>query len=578
MNGAHVLVRTLRDHGVDHIFGLPGDTGMAFYDALYSESEITHIMARDERSASFMADVYARVSGRLGICEGPSGGGATYIVPGVAEAHGSAIPMLCMTSDTPIGQQHRNVLTELDQVSLFRPVTGWSERVSTPDGMGDAVRRAVRMSLSGRPGASHLSLPSDVLEHVVTEEVSRGDRGRLTDRLPLSRPRADRDQTEIAAKLLKVAERPVIVAGGGVLASAAWDVLTTLAESLGIPVGTSINGKGSISETSPVSLGVVGASGARSYSNAWVRDADLVFFIGTRTDSTTTSAWTLPNRNSPPTTIHLDIAEREIGNTYPNAAFLLGDARATLEDLVDAVRSDAPAILRRNSDRLRILDAQRTQYFDQIAAAAASEAYPMKPQRLVKELRSLLNDDDVIVADPGTPTPYLGAQYSLNRPGRTTVIPRAHGGLGYALPGVVGASYAVSGNRRVVGMMGDGSFGMSVGELETISRLELPVVLIQTANQTFGWIKELQHLYHGKRYYSVDFHGVAYAEIAKGFGLEGVEVDDPSGFEPALRAALDSGKPTFVNVQTEAQMTETPPVAPWEDAVRATEQQEARHD
>lgn len=575
MNGAELLVRTLRQHGVEHIFGLPGDTGMAFYDALFHEPAITHVMTRDERSASFMADVYARVANRLGVCEGPSGGGATYIVPGVAEAHGSAIPVLCLTSDTPVSQQYRNVLTELDQVSLFRPVTGWSERVLTPDAMGDAVRRAIRMSLGGRPGASHLSLPADSLEDPVAQDVDRGTEDRLSDRLPLSRPRADRDEVARAAKLIARAERPVIVAGGGVLASGAWDVLTELAESCGIPVATSINGKGAIAETSPVSVGIVGGNGARRYANAWVAEADLVFFIGTRTDSTTTSAWTLPDRGKPPVTIHLDVAEREIGNTYPNGAVLLGDARATLEDLRDALHDEADAMAAKHRDRIRRLDAQRTQYFDQVSAASRSDAFPMKPQRVVREMREILDDDVVIVADPGTPTPYLGAQYPLRRAGRTTVIPRAHGGLGYALPGVVGAAHAANG-RQVIGMMGDGSFGMSVGELETISRLNLPVVLVQTANQTFGWIKELQHLYHGQRYYSVDFQGVAYADIARGFGLEGVEITSPDAFGPALREALASGKPTFINVQTEPQMTETPPVAPWEEAVAAQQQEIGR--
>ncbi len=569
MNGAELLVQTLREHGVEHIFGLPGDTGMAFYDALYHEPGITHVMTRDERSASFMADVYARVSNRLGISEGPSGGGATYIVPGVAEAQGSAIPVMCMTSDTPISQQHRNVLTELDQVALFRPITKWTERVPTADAMGDAVRRAARMSLGGRPGASHLSLPSDVLEQEVSVGIDRGAEDRLSDRLPASRPRADRDEVERAAELIARAERPVIVAGGGVLASEAWDALTHLAESCGIPVGTSINGKGAIAETSPVSIGVVGANGARSYANAWVAEADLVLFIGTRTDSTTTAAWTLPKRTAPPVTIHLDVSEREIGNSYPNGAMLLGDARATLEDLADALRDSADSLRARHADRIARIEAQRTQYFDQIGAAARSDTWPMKPQRVVRAMRELLDDDVVIVADPGTPTPYLGAQYPLRRSGRTTVIPRAHGGLGYALPGVVGAAFA-AGERRVIGMMGDGSFGMSVGELETISRLNLPIVLIQTSNQAFGWIKELQHLYHGQRYYSVDFKGLAYADIARGFGLDGVDVTNPDGFAPALREALASGKPTFINVQTEAQMTETPPVSPWEEAVAAT--------
>ena len=570
MNGAQLLVQTLRDHGVEHIFGLPGDTGMAFYDALYHEPGITHVMTRDERSASFMADVYARVSNRLGVTEGPSGGGATYILPGVAEAHGSAVPLLCLTSDTPIAQQHRNVLTELDQVALFRPVTGWSERVPVADAMGDAARRAIRMALAGRPGATHLSLPADVLAGEVQNDVERGAGDRLSDRLPMSRPRADRDEVARAAEMIVAASRPVIVAGGGVLASGAWNVLTELAEGCGIPVATSINGKGAIAETSPVSVGIVGGNGARAYANSWVTDADLVVFIGTRTDSTTTEHWTVPSREQPPLTIHLDVAEREIGNTYPNGAVLLGDARATLEDLRDALHAEALRLLERSRDRLARLDAQRTQYFDQVDAAARSTTWPMKPQRVVREMREVLDDEVVIVADPGTPTPYLGAQYPLRRPGRTTVIPRAHGGLGYALPGVVGAAHA-AGERRVVGMMGDGSFGMAVGELETIARLGLPVVLIQTANQTFGWIKELQHLYHGERYYSVDFHGVSYADIARGFGLDGVDVEGPDAFAPALREALASGRPTFINVQTEPKMTETPPVTSGEAAVAGRE-------
>lgn len=573
MNGAELLVSTLKAHGVEHIFGLPGDTGMAFYDALYHDPSITHIMTRDERSASFMADVYARVAGRLGVCEGPSGGGATYIVPGVAEAHGSAIPLLCLTSDTPVSQQHWNVLTELDQVALFRSVTGWSERVLKPDAMGDAIRRSIRMALAGRPGAAHVSLPADSLEAPVATLADRGSHDALTDRAPRSRPHAGAQEIELAARLIAQAERPVIVAGGGVLLSQAWESLTNLAESLGIPTGTSINGKGAIAETSPVTIGVVGGNGARTYANAWVRDADLVIFIGTRTDSTTTDGWTLPSRTAPPTTIHIDVAEREIGNTYPNAAFLQGDARATIDDLTTALNGDAADIRKRNEDRLRKLEAQRMQYLDQVGTWSRSKAWPMKPQRVVAEMRQILGDKVVIVADPGTPTPYLSAQYPLRRAGRTTVIPRAHGGLGYALPGVVGAAYA-AGNRQVIGMMGDGSFGMSVGELETISRLGLPVVLIQCANQTFGWIKELQHLYHDQRYYSVDFNGVAYADIAKGFGLDAVEVDSPDAFAPSLRSALESGRPTFINVPTEAQLTETPPVASWERATGAQARKE----
>ncbi len=562
MNGAETLVRALTSSGVEHVFGLPGDTGMALYDAFYHEPAIHHVMTRDERSASFMADVYARVSGRIGVCEGPSGGGATYILPGVAEAQGTAIPVLCLTSDTPVGEEHRGVLTELDQVGLFRPITKWSERVNRSSGMADAVNRAIRLATSDRPGATHLSLPADVLEG------DAGDRNwpQVVDatqsRSPRSRPVADAAEILRAADLLRAAERAVIVAGGGVLTSGAWEQLTALAEATGIPVATSINGKGAIAETSPYSIGVVGNNGARSYANAWVAESDLVFYIGTRTDSTTTIGWTLPPRQQPPRSIHLDVSAREIGNNYPSSAFLQGDAGATLEALLAAI--DRPRELReRNQVRLDRLAIERAAYFERVAGEAASDSQPIKPQRLVATMRRLLDDDTIVVADPGTPTPYLSAQYELRRAGRTTVIPRAYGALGYAIPGVVGAHFAAPGSR-VVGMLGDGSYGMSVGELETISRLNLPIVLVQCDNAAFGWIKELQHLYHGQRYYSVDFNRVDYAAIAQGFGVRGFHVDDPSCLEGVLREALDSGQPCFVNVVTEAQMSETPPVATWE--------------
>jgi acetolactate synthase-1/2/3 large subunit len=362
----------------------------------------------------------------------------------------------------------------------------------------------------------------------------------------------------------------VIVAGGGVLTSRAWNELTTFAEATGIPVATSINGKGAIAETSDCSIGVVGNNGARSYANAWIAEADLILFIGTRTDSTTTVGWSLPPKANPPVTIHLDVSAREIGNNYLPGAFLQGDAGATLEDLLSAI-SDPGRLRRNNAQRLARLAMEREAYFERVADIATRNDRPIKPQRVTSALRSLLDDEAVVVADPGTPTPYLAAQYVLSRPGRATAIPRAHGALGYAIPGVVGAHFADP-SRRVVGMLGDGSYGMSVGELETISRLNLPVVILQCDNGTYGWIKELQHLYHDQRYFSVDFTRIDYASIARGFGLQGYHVEDPADLEPTLQTALADGRPAFVNVVTEAQMTETPPVATWERAVASRTQ------
>lgn len=560
MQGARALVEVMRLSGVEHIFGLPGDTGMAFYDALGEASgDITHVMTRDERSASFMADAYARVSGKLGVCEGPSGGGATYIVPGVAEAQGSALPLLCLTSDTPVGQHGRGVLTELDQEGLFRPVTKWNTRINSAATMAEATRRAIRMATGGRPGATHLSLPTDALEGETPDWSVYGvpEFGAV----PAARVRPDQALLERAAAEIAAAERPVIVAGGGVVISQAWDALTAFAEALNVPVATSINGKGSIAETSPVSIGVIGGNGARDYANACLAEADLVVYVGSRTDSTTTCHWTLPSIESPPAIIQIDIEEFEVGNNYPLTVGLLGDARLALEGLLDAVPRPA-AVAARNQARIDTLQAQRVAYWREVAAQAAIHSSPIKPAQVIRELRSLLDDDAIIVADPGTPTPFLNAQYETRRGGRTLVIPRAHGGLGYAIPAVIGAWYGGRG-RRVVGMTGDGSFGMSVGELETISRLGLPITVIQCSNGSFGWIKELQHLYHDDRYFSVDFNTVDYAAIARGFGMEAAHVSEPADLAGALRRALASDGPYFLDLATESPITETPPVAAW---------------
>ncbi len=560
MQGARALVDVLVESGIEHIFGLPGDTGMALYDALNQRRDrIEHIMTRDERSASFMADAYARASGRLGICEGPSGGGATYILPGVAEAQGSAIPLLCMTTDTPVSQHQRGVLTELDQEALFRPVTKWNTRINVSSTMAEMTRRAIRMATVGRPGAVHLSLPTDSLEGETDDRSVYGVPELV--HVPVVRTRPDPDLVERAARVIERAVRPVIVAGGGVVTGRAWDELTRFAETLEIPVATSINGKGSIAETSRVSIGIVGGNGARSYTNDVVGDADLVIYIGSRTDSTTTHHWSVPELADPPHVIQIDVEPFEIGNNYKLVVPLAGDAGLTLIDLLDAI-DDPASVGARNRERIDGLVAIADRYWEDVRRQAQQTGVPIKPQVVVGALRELLSDDTVIVADPGTPTPYLGAQYQLRKPGRTTIIPRAHGGLGYAIPAVVGAAKARP-EAPVVGFTADGSFGMSCGELETITRLNLPIVFLHANNSSFGWIKELQHLYHDDNYFSVDFDSVDYAGIARGFGFQATQVTQPEQVKPALAKALADGRPWFIDVVTESQITETPPVAGW---------------
>ena len=563
LTASQALVKMMHEQGVKVIFGLPGDTSMAFYDALRDAPEIRHILTRDERSASFMADVYARVSHRLGVCEGPSGGGATYILPGVAEANFSSIALLALTTDTPLRDEGRNVLTELDQERLFAPVTKWNAKVKRADKLPEIVRRAFRQATTGRPGAVHLALPQDVLNEATPEsEVYGTETG---DLYPTYRARADAQAVSKAAELLLSAQCPIMIAGGGVVISQAWKEVTALAEHLVLPVATSINGKGSIAEDHPLSIGVVGGNGGRVYAHGMLREADLIFYVGCKTDSVTTMNWTLPPADGRQTIIQLDADPAEIGNRYRTTCGLVGDAKLTLADILQAVRQlqKQPRDMRGRAQEI----AARSQPWWAGFARRAGSLHPsgaVSALSVVYALQETLPPDYVIVADPGTMTPVTAA-YFRSAAGRRVVIPRAFGGLGYALPGVVGAKLAAP-EAAVVGLIGDGSLGMSVGELETIHRLGLPVVLIHFNNGCFGWIKTMQHLQHGARYFSVDFAAdTDVVKIAQGFGLRALRVSQPQELAPAIRQALTADSATFIDVPTAPEYVEVPPVAKWEE-------------
>jgi acetolactate synthase-1/2/3 large subunit len=524
---------------------------------------MTHVLARDERSAAFMADAYARVAFRPGVCEGPSGAGATYLASGLAESQASSIPVIALNSGTPVMSEGRNVLTALDQPALFTPITKWRAVAKRAERIPDIMRRAFRVATSGRPGAVQITLPMDVqADEVSVPSLHAQNECRS---YPAYRTRPHPAVVEQAAELLRDAKQPVIVAGGGVVTSGAWNELTALATTLGAVVGTSISGKGAIAEDHPLSMGVVGGNGGRTYANVLLGAADLILYVGCKTDSVTTVDWTLPPLATGQTILHLDVDPAEIGRNYATAVGLVGDAKLGLADLLTAVRAlnaqPRPNPLVDLSDEIAV-------FWADFEAKAAANVEPIKPQRVIRSLAELLPADSIVVADAGTPTPFTAA-YLRSAAGRRVIIPRGLGGLGYAIPGVLGAKLARP-QATVVGLVGDGSFGMSAGELETVGRLRLPVILVLFNNSCYGWIKVGQQLSHGERYFGVDFSAdTDYVRIAGGFGLQAIRVEEPQELEPVLRRALDSQLPTFIDVVTECETTEMPPVEKWRRMVSA---------
>lgn len=559
LTGAEALIRMLQLHGVRHVFGLCGDTSLPYYDALARlDHGITHILTRDERSAAYMADGYARVTGRPGVCEGPSGGGATYLLPGLVEANESSVPVLGFTSDVPVASRGRYPLTELDQQSLYRPLTKWNGTVQRADQMPHLVRSAFRAMTTGRPGAAHLCLPFDVLKQPLPAAELWTQPGH--DTWPALRSGPDPQDVERAADRLVAARAPVLVCGGGVVNAGACDELATLAGLLNAPVCTTVSGRGSLADSHPLHVGVVGANGGVPATQAVLARADVVLFIGCRIGSTTTEHWQTPSRQA--TILHIDVDPMTIGANYRTEVGLVGDAKLALQALGDAVAQRAGRRPADAQDGRAVAAQARAEKFVLLDRLAAEPARPIRPEVVVQALNRLLPPGAIVVADPGTPCPYLSAYFQQPQAGRHFITNRAHGALGYAMSAGFGAAIGRP-DATVVAVMGDGSFGFTCGELETIVRCGVPLKMVVFSNAVYGWIKASQKASYGQRYYGVDFRPGDHARVAEAFGVRAWRVEDPQQVAATLQAALRHDGPALVDVVSQPLQDSAVPVSTW---------------
>ncbi|MCT7377055.1 thiamine pyrophosphate-binding protein [Chelativorans salis] len=556
LTGAEAMVRMLDAYGVRHIFGLCGDTTLPLYDALFRlDHGITHLLTRDERHAAYMADAYARVTGRPGVCEGPSGGGATYILPGVVEANESSVPVLAINSDVSTASRGRYPLTELDQVALFRPLTKWNASLDDAERLPAMVRRAFREMTTGRPGAVHLALPFDVQKAEVTPDDIWADPRHQT--FPAMPAAPDPGAVDAAAAALSSARRAVAVCGGGVVLANAMEPLLKLARMLDLPVATTVSGQGAIAETDPRALGVVGSNGGVPATRVVVDEADLVLFIGCRAGSVTTERWRSPTPGA--RIVHIDSDPAVIGANYAIEAAVAADARLALEAIVAVLeRRGAKGANEGEARASAAWQAKRAAF----APLAASDETPIRPERIIATLQRLLDADAIVCADPGTPCPYFSAHYRWPSAGRHFITNRAHGALGYAMGAAIGAHVGRP-DVKTVAVMGDGSFGMSVGELETVVRYRMPITFITLSNSAYGWIKAGQRSGFGARFHNVDFTRTDHAAVAAAYGLKSWKVEDPAKLETVLHQALEAGGPTLVDIVTQPLDEAAAPVSEW---------------
>jgi acetolactate synthase-1/2/3 large subunit len=557
MNGAEAMVRMLQAHDVKHVFGLCGDTSLPLYDAMLQlDHGITHVLTRDERSATYMADAYARVTGKVGVCEGPSGGGATYILPGLIEAGESSIPVLAITTDISVSTYGKFPLTEVDQEAMMRPLTKWNTVIRKAEHVPRMMRAAFRAMTTGRPGSAHLGLPYDIQYDDVDPADIWADR--KLGHYPSYPQAPEPGAAEAALDAILSAKRPLIVCGGGVVIAGAMDALDRFANRLDIPVATSISGQGSLAETNPVCVGVVGSNGGTDETWEAMTSADLVVFMGCRAGSTTTARWEAPDPGS--RIVHFDSDPMVLGANYQAEVAVLGDLRLALDQLNAALdaREDASARFR----GAEIASDIRRRKFEAFMRYAETHETPLRPERVVAALQKILPETATLVSDPGTTCPYFSAYFTLPRPGRHFITNRAHGALGYALSASLGAWYGRP-ESKVVALMGDGSFGFTAGELETICRSRAPITFVVMSNSAYGWIKASQKADKGARYYNVDFGRTDHAAVAAAYGVKSWRVERPEDLERVLREAVETDGPTLVDIIAQPLEEAAAPVRRW---------------
>ncbi len=546
MKGAESLCQLLKGYGVRFLFGM--DSPESVYQELDRE-EIHPITVHDERAAAHMADGYARVSFRPGICTAIHGPGVTNLITGLAEAHACCVPVIGLVSAVDAELLGKHSIQELDQVSLLKPVTKWVTRVETPDRLPELVRKAFRVATSGRPGPVVLNLAYSALE----KNHAKDSAANLTVEhefctVPSMRIAPNPDGIMKAADLLLRANNPCVVAGGGVIQSQAWNELIHLAELLAMPVATTMMGKGAIPDTHYLSVGVVGSYtggtvGRGRVANRIVIESDVVLLIGTQTEQADTADWTIPCAGS--TVIHIDIDPDEIGRSFPTTVGIVADARLALEQLVHIVEQKVPK-KRVESPRMKQIAQLLQEWRDTIAPEWNSAKTPINPQRVMKELQRFIDSETIVATDASYSSLWVLSHIDFPNPGRCFVGPRGLGVVGSGLPLALGAKLAAP-EKRVILLTGDGGLFYSCSELETAARYEIPLTVIVLNNRILGFLKHYEQVLYGKAV-ECDFLDVDFGQLAEALKCHGTRIDKPDEIGTAIQEALEARQPAVIDV------------------------------
>ncbi len=546
MNTGDLLAELLIAHGVEYVFGAIGGQGYPLNDALHRRrSKAQHIAVRDERSSAYAADGYARVSGKVGVCDAAFGVGVLKLPSGMAEAYNSSIPVLGILSNAPrdwmVWNERGCTAQGVEQVSPFTPITKGAFRVTTQESLPDTVRYSFQLATVGRPGPVVFDIPADIFKAEWDESSIGVLANARAGRFPAWRTHPDPADVEAVARVLRGAERPVIVAGGGVAISQAWDALRVLAEQIQIPVATTIAGKGVFPDDHLLAIGVMGGQYGSEAANQVVAAADVVFLVGMKSSQQVTSAWTQPTESQ--TVVHLDVDPVEVGKIFPVAAGMVADAHAGLAALAAACTD----VRLERSAWLEQVSAFKEQWQDEFGAEMHDTATPIRPQHLMAQIQERLKPEDIVVSDASFSVGWVGTYLRALRGGQRFLFPRGLATMGFGVPAAIGARFAQP-EGKVVVVVGDGSVTYALGELAVLAKYGLDIIVVVLNNSCLGYSKISEMLNYSADYEEVDFPDTDFAMIARGFGCEGLAVSDPTELGPALESAFALGGPALLDV------------------------------
>jgi acetolactate synthase-1/2/3 large subunit len=553
--GAEVLADMLAGYGVTHVFMVPAVLRRTFAE-MERRTKIARIHCHGEKSAAYMADGYARVSGKPGICMAQVIG-ALNLAAGLRDAYLAHSPVIAMTGGRDPKTKFRKVYQEIDDVPAFEPVTKMNVTVDDVARIPDMIRQAFRTATTGAPGPVHLQFRGNEGQVDAEEAEMAALVEAQFAQVPPFRPQPEPAQVKAALDLLQNAERPVIIAGGGVRASGAGAELVALAEALQIPVATSLNGKDSIPGTHPLSVGVVGTY-SRECANRTVNRADLVCFIGTETGGMTTHFWAVPAIGTP--AIQIDIEPEALGRNYPLAAGVLGDAKSILAAML--AQADKASAERRKV-WIEDIARSRSDWYAKYKPELESDAVPIHPARICRELTQAMPDDAIVVVDTGHAGMWMGGMYDLRSPTQSYI--RSAGHLGWAFPAGIGAKAACP-ERPVVVFTGDAGFWYHIAEIETAVRWNIGSVTVVNNNGGGNQSKRgFDRAYGGEQTAQArelwTYRPMNFARIAEDMGALGIRVEKPDDIAPALARALAAKRPAVIDVATDIEAIAPPAVA-----------------